>query len=124
VSECARPVDCLRAPGRGAWMILCSNPRARYLAHQTDIDAAVSRVLNSGWYILGEEVRTFEAEFAAYVGAAHGVGVNSGTDALHLALRACGIGEGDEVITVSHTAVATVSAIEQAGATPVLVDIE
>ncbi len=117
-------MDCLRAPGSSVEMILCSNPRAQYLAHQTDIDAAVSRVLNSGWYILGEEVRAFEAEFASYVGAAHGVGVSSGTDALHLALRACGIGEGDEVITVSHTAVATVSAIELAGATPVLVDIE
>lgn len=105
-------------------MILCSNPQAQYLAHQNEIDAAVSRVLNKGWYILGEEVKAFEAEFAGYVGVSHGIGVGSGTEALHLALRTCGIGHGDEVITVSHTAVATVSAIEQAGATPVLVDIE
>jgi dTDP-4-amino-4,6-dideoxygalactose transaminase len=105
-------------------MILCSNPQAQYLAHKDDIDAAISRVLSKGWYILGEEVKAFEAEFAAFIGAAHAVGVGSGTEALHLALRACGIGQGDEVITVSHTAVATVSAIELAGATPVLVDIE
>jgi len=105
-------------------MILCSNPRAQYLAHQAEIDAAIARVLERGWYILGDEVKAFEAEFASYAGVSHAVGVGSGTEALHLALRACGIGQGDEVITVSHTAVATVSAIESAGATPVLVDIE
>ena len=105
-------------------MILCSKPQAQYLAHKNEIDAAVSRVLNKGWYILGEEVKAFEAEFAGYVGVSDGIGVGSGTEALHLALKACGIGDGDEVITVSHTAVATVSAIEQAGATPVLVDIQ
>ena len=105
-------------------MILCGNPREQYLAHQTEIDAAIARVLDRGWYILGDEVRAFESEFAAYVGVRHGVGVASGTDALHLALAACEIGAGDEVITVSHTAVATVAAIEMAGATPVLVDIE
>src|SRR5882724_1535205 len=105
-------------------MILCSNPRAQYLAHRAEIDAAVARVLDEGWYILGGEVKAFESEFASYIGAAYAVGVGSGTEALHLALKACGIGKGDEVITVSHTAVATVSAIESAGATPVLVDIE
>jgi dTDP-4-amino-4,6-dideoxygalactose transaminase len=105
-------------------MILCSNPQAQYLAHQDEIDRVILQVLNKGWYILGDEVKTFEAEFAGHVGVRHGVGVGSGTDAIHLALRACEIGQGDEVITVSHTAVATVSAIESAGATPVLVDIE
>ena len=98
-------------------MILCSNPRAQYLAHQAEIDAAIARVLERGWYILGDEVKAFEAEFASYAGVSHAVGVGSGTEALHVALRACGIGQGDEVITVSHTAVATVSAIESAGAT-------
>ncbi len=98
--------------------------RALYLAHQKEIDEAVQRVLASGWYILGREVQAFEAEFAAYCGAAGCVGVNSGTDALHLALRACGVGPGDEVVTVAHTAVATVAAIRMAGATPVLVDID
>jgi len=105
-------------------MIIGANPKSQYLAHKAEIDEAVSRVLDSGWYILGEEVHAFEAEFASYIGISHAVGVGSGTEALHLALAACGIGEGDEVITVSHTAVATVAAIELTGATPVLVDIE
>ncbi|MBI1293807.1 aminotransferase class I/II-fold pyridoxal phosphate-dependent enzyme [bacterium] len=100
------------------------DPKANYLAHKEAIDAAVRAVLESGWYILGKEVTAFEAEFAAYVGVTHGVGVGSGTDALLLALRACAIGPGDGVITVSHTAVATVAAIEMAGATPILVDID
>jgi len=105
-------------------MILCANPRLQYLAHKGEIDAALMRVLERGWYILGEEVKALESEFAAYVGVEYGIGVGSGTEGLHLALKACEIGVGDEVITVSHTAVATVTAIEQAGATPVLVDIE
>jgi dTDP-4-amino-4,6-dideoxygalactose transaminase len=91
---------------------------------QGEIDTAVSRVLSSGWYILGEEVRQFEEEFAAYLGVAYVVGVASGTDALLLALRALEIGAGDEVMTVSHTAVATIAAIELSGATPVFVDVE
>lgn len=105
-------------------MIQCSNPRAQYLAHKTEIDAAIAHVLEKGKYILGEEVQTFEAEFASFIGVTHGIGVSSGTEALHIALVACEIGPGDEVITVSHTAVATVAAIQLAGATPVLVDIE
>jgi dTDP-4-amino-4,6-dideoxygalactose transaminase len=105
-------------------MILCSNPKAQYLSYKSEIDTAISRVLDSGWYILGKEVKAFEKEFTGYIGVAHGIGVGSGTEALHLALVACGIGRGDEVITVSHTAVATVAAIELAGATPVLVDID
>lgn len=105
-------------------MILCSNPRAQYMAHKTEIDSAILRVLDKGWYILGEEVNAFEAEFASYIGVEHGIGVGSGTEALHLALTVCGIGQGDEVITVSHTAVATVAGIELAGAIPVFVDIE
>lgn len=105
-------------------MILCADPRRQYLAHKSEIDSAITCVLNSGRYIFGEEVKAFEAEFAAYIGVAYGIGVGSGTEALHLALAACGIDPGDEVITVSHTAVATVAAIEQAGAIPVFVDIE
>ncbi|MBT8365770.1 MAG: DegT/DnrJ/EryC1/StrS family aminotransferase [Deltaproteobacteria bacterium] len=105
-------------------MIQCANPRMQYLARKKEIDEAVMRVLNGGWYILGEEVKAFEVEFAAYLGVAYGIGVGNGTEGLHLALAACGIGPGDEVITVSHTAVATVAAIEQAGAIPVLVDID
>jgi dTDP-4-amino-4,6-dideoxygalactose transaminase len=98
--------------------------RRHYLAIKEEIDQAVARVLNRGWFILGEEVLAFEEEFAAYCGAAYGVGVGSGTEALHLALLAYGVGPGDEVITVPDTAVATVAAIELAGATPVFVDID
>ena len=117
---------------------------AQYAALKPELDAAVARVLDSGWYILGKEVAAFETEFAAYLDRPEDseqskieslswkdpkskiecVGVNSGTDALQLALRACEVGPGDEVITVSHTAVATVAAIRLTDATPVLVDIE
>jgi dTDP-4-amino-4,6-dideoxygalactose transaminase len=100
------------------------NPLANYLAHREAIDDAIRKVLDKGQYILGENVAALEREFAAYVRVAHAVGVASGTDALTIGLRACGIGDGDEVITVSHTAVATVAAIELAGARPVFVDID
>lgn len=101
-----------------------ADPKAGYLAHKEEIDAAIHRVLDSGWYVLGREVEALEREFAAHIGVSHAVGVGSGTDALQLALRACGIGPGDVIFAVSHTAVATVAAIELAGATPFLVDIE
>jgi dTDP-4-amino-4,6-dideoxygalactose transaminase len=104
-------------------MLLCGNPRAQYLAHKDEIDAAVARVLDGGRYILGAEVEAFENEFARYIGAASALGVGSGTEALHVALAACGVGPGDEVVTVSHTAVATVAAIGLCGARPVFVDI-
>jgi dTDP-4-amino-4,6-dideoxygalactose transaminase len=108
----------------GASMISCGNPLAQYRAHKVEIDAAIRQTLDNGWYILGEEVKAFESEFALFCGVSRGIGVGSGTEALHLALAACGIGSGDEVITVSHTAVATVAAIELTGARPVFVDIE
>jgi len=100
-----------------------------YRSIQAEIDAAVARTLHSGWYILGHEAASFEEEFAAFLQARGGdalacVGVNSGTDALQLALMACDVGPGDEVITVSHTAVATAAAISLTGATPVFVDID
>jgi dTDP-4-amino-4,6-dideoxygalactose transaminase len=101
-----------------------TDPRAGYLAQRAAIDAAIARVLESGFYILGKEVKAFETAFADFVEVAHAVGVGSGTDAIELALRACGIGAGDLVFTVSYTAVATVAAIERAGATAVLVDVE
>ncbi len=101
-----------------------TDPRAGYLAQQTAIDAAIARVLDGGAYILGREVEVFEAAFADFIGVAHAIGVASGTDAIEIALRACGIGSGDLVFSVSHTAVATIAAIERAGATPVLVDVE
>jgi len=98
-------------------------PIAEYRAYKDEIDAAIQRVLESGCYILGEEVAAFENEFAVAIGVAHAVSVANGTDALVLAMRALGIGAGDTVITVSHTAVATVAAVELAGAKPLLVDI-
>jgi dTDP-4-amino-4,6-dideoxygalactose transaminase len=101
-----------------------NDPKAAYLAQRGAIDAAIARVLESGWYILGKETAAFEAEFAAAVGARHGIGTGTGTDAIVLALRALGIGAGKTVATVSHTAVATVAAIEMAGARAVLVDID
>ena len=101
-----------------------TDPRAGYLAQRDAIDAAITRVLESGIYISGREVEVFENAFAKFLGVAYAVGVASGTDAIELALRACGIGAGDLVFTVSHTAVATVAAIERAGATAVLVDVE
>jgi dTDP-4-amino-4,6-dideoxygalactose transaminase len=101
-----------------------ASPAAQYRAHQVEIRAAIARVLDNGHFVLGEEVEAFERAFAQYCGVAHGVGVASGTDALELAMRALGIGPGDEVITVSHTAVATAAAVLACGATPVLVDID
>jgi dTDP-4-amino-4,6-dideoxygalactose transaminase len=104
--------------------ILPSDLKANYEAHKEELRAAALRVLDSGWYIGGREVEAFEQAFARYVGTAHAVGCASGTDALILALRACGVGPGDVVLSVSHTAVATVAAIELTGATAALVDID
>ncbi len=97
---------------------------AQYRTIRPEIRAALDRVLDRGRFILGPEVAAFEAEFAAYLGVPYAVGVASGTDGLTLALQALGVGPDDEVITVSHTAVATVVGIERAGARPVLVDVD
>ena len=96
--------------------------RAGYDELRTEIDAAISRVLESGMYILGEEVAAFEREYAAYCGCRHAIGVANGLDALHLALRAMGIGPGDEVIVPSNTYIATWLAVSQCGATTVPVE--
>lgn len=109
---------------KAADMIAQTDPRAEYLAYQNEINQAIQAVLNSERYILGPEVQAFEREFADFIGTRFGVGAASGTDALYLALKATGIGPGDEVLTVPHTAVATVAAIEMCGAIPVLVDID
>src|SRR5208282_6854499 len=98
--------------------------KAQYHSIKDEIDRAISNVMESSQFILGDEVAAFEAEFAAYCGAAYGIGVNSGTSALHLALLAAGAGPGDEVITVPFTFVATVAAIIYTGGRPVFVDIE
>lgn len=97
--------------------------KAQYANIKPEVDAAIQGILNTCQFTLGSEVAAFEQEFAAYCGSTHGIGVNSGTSALHLALLAAGIGPGDEVVTVSFTFVATVAAIYYTGATPILVDI-
>ncbi|HEX6626255.1 MAG TPA: DegT/DnrJ/EryC1/StrS family aminotransferase, partial [Pyrinomonadaceae bacterium] len=98
--------------------------KAQYRSIREEVGEAIERVLEGTQFILGEEVEAFESEFAAYCGARHAVGVNSGTSALHLALLAAGVREGDEVVTVSHTFVATAAAVRYCGATPVFVDID
>jgi dTDP-4-amino-4,6-dideoxygalactose transaminase len=95
-----------------------------YSRIRPEIDAAVERVLRRGWFILGEEGAAFEAEWAAYCGVEHAVGVGNGTDALQLALRAAGIGRGDEVVVPALTATFTALAVSMAGATPVLADVD
>jgi dTDP-4-amino-4,6-dideoxygalactose transaminase len=98
--------------------------KASYHSIKEEIDTAISEVLESSQFVLGDQVSAFEEEFAAYCGARYGIGVNSGTSSLHLALLATGIGPGDEVITVPFTFVATVAAILYTGARPVFVDID
>jgi dTDP-4-amino-4,6-dideoxygalactose transaminase len=101
-----------------------ASPIAQYRTHKAAIDVAVKRVIESGKYIMDHEVVAFEQAFGQYCGCDYAVGVGSGTDALILALRACKIGSGAEVITVSHTATATVAAVLAAGAVPVVVDVD
>jgi dTDP-4-amino-4,6-dideoxygalactose transaminase len=105
-------------------MIAFADLKAQYHSIKDEIDAAVAATLESSQFILGKEVAAFEEEFAAFHGAAHGIGTNSGTSALHLALLAAGVGEGHEVITTPFTFVATAAAILYTGARPVYVDIE
>ncbi len=100
------------------------NLKRHYEVHKAEIDKAVFDVLESGWYLMGDELKSFEKEFAAYCGAAYGVGVASGTDAIEIALRACGIGHSDEVLTVSNTCVPTVAGILAVGARVRFVDID
>lgn len=98
-------------------------PLADYLAHRVAIDEAMRRVAASRAHILGPEVEAFEREFGTFLGGAHVVGVGNGTDAIELALRGCGVSQGQLVAVPSHTAVASVAAIERAGAVPVFVDV-
>ncbi|MDR1699139.1 MAG: DegT/DnrJ/EryC1/StrS family aminotransferase [Prevotellaceae bacterium] len=104
-------------------MIAFNNFKAEYFSLQKEIDNAVQRVLQSGWYILGKEGEAFEQEFAAYIGADYCVGVANGTEAIALALMCLEIGAGDEVITTNLTAFPTITGIMQAGATSVVIDI-
>ena len=106
-------------------MIPFANPSASYDSHKNEIETAIRNVLESGNYVLGKEVEEFENEFASFHGNnLHAVGVANGTDAIALSLRVPARGNQNEVITTSHTAVATVAAIEQAGYKPVFADID
>lgn len=98
--------------------------KKQYESIQAELDEALKRIFTKGIYILGDEVSAFEDEFAKYCNASHAIGVGSGTDALTLSLLSCDVKAGDEVIAPSHTAVATIVAIEMTGAKPVLVDID
>lgn len=104
--------------------ILPASPGAEFTAYETDIRAAIDRVLRSGHYVLGPEVQAFESEWAEWLGAGTVVGVANGTEALELALRALGVGSGDLVLTVANTVSATAAAIQQLGARIGLVEIE
>lgn len=114
----------MTSPTTSAVRVAFGDLAAQYPEIRAEIDAAIARVLDSTSFILGPEVAAFEASFAAFVGAGGAVGVASGTAALELALRACDIGPGDEVITSAHTFIATAEAISHTGARPVFVDIE
>ena len=105
-------------------MIPLADLKAQYRSVKPEIDAAIAGVLEHAQFALGPAVESFERDFAAYCGATEAVAVNTGTSALHVALLAAGVGPGDEVITVPFTFVATVAAIEYAGARPVFVDID
>ena len=104
-------------------VIRFDNFNVQYASIKEEIDAAIRRVLESGWFILGKEAAAFEREFARYIGCRYCLGVASGTDAIALSLMALDIGSGDEVITTDMTAFPTIAAVMQAGALPVVVDI-
>lgn len=100
------------------------NLKQQYESIKSEIDSAIQRVIDNSSFSLGQEVELFEKEFADFCGVTYGIGVSSGTDALHLALLACGVGKGDEIITVPNTFIATTEAVSMCGAVPVFVDID
>jgi dTDP-4-amino-4,6-dideoxygalactose transaminase len=104
-------------------MIFFANPKSEYIYLKKKIDSKIKKVLNSNSYILGEEVENFEKKFSKYLGVRFSIGVSNGTDAIILALQSINIKKGDEIITPSHTAFATISAIVDVGAVPVFIDI-
>ncbi len=105
-------------------MIQFNDFKKEYAELGEELTKVIENVLQSGWFILGKEVENFEDKFSRYVGTKYGTGVNSGSDALFLAVKALGIGKGDEVLTVSHTMISTIDAISRNGAKPVFVDID
>jgi len=105
-------------------MIPFFNFKKELLGVRAELEQAFAQVFDRGYFILGPELENFETNFSKYIGCTHGIGVANGTDAIQVALMACGVGQGDEVITVPNTAVPTVSAIVSAGAKPVFADID
>jgi dTDP-4-amino-4,6-dideoxygalactose transaminase len=105
-------------------MISFVNLQKEFEEIKDELQKAINEVLERQWFILDEELKNFEKEFSDYLGIKHGIGVNSGSDALYLAILACDIGEGDEIITVSHTFISTVDAIVRNGAKPIFIDID
>ncbi len=105
-------------------MLYWANPYQQYISKKNKINKKISSVLNKNKYILGNEVLFLEKEFSKFIGSKHSVAVANGTDAIEIVLKSLEIGYGDEVLTVSHTALATVAAIESSGAKPVLVDVD
>jgi dTDP-4-amino-4,6-dideoxygalactose transaminase len=120
----AQAAPAAAATGRPPAPVPLVDLKAQYAGIKREIDDAIQRVLSHTSFIMGREVEVFERSFADYVGVPGAVGVGSGTAALHLALRACGVGPGDEVITSAHTFIAAAEAISHAGARPVFVDID
>src|SRR5512138_744571 len=124
--RCAKTAECRARPGKGESKVRQKvsflDLKAPYLELREELDEAWRRVMESGWFILGRELEAFEAEFAAYCGARHCIGVGNGLEALHLILRAMEIGQGDEVIVPAHTYIATWLAVSYAGAVPVPVE--
>jgi dTDP-4-amino-4,6-dideoxygalactose transaminase len=104
--------------------MLFNDFKSTYARKKTEIDQAIERVLNSGWFILGQEVEKFERDFAAYLGSRYAIGVGNGLEALQIALMALDLKPEDEVITTAHSAVATALSIKAAGAVPVFADID
>ena len=100
-----------------------ANPQAQFNSYRDEIEKSILNVVRGNKYILGDQLQLLEDEFASFIGTKYSIGVANGTDAIEISLKALNIGTGDEVITVSHTAVATVAAIEAANATPILIDI-
>ena len=105
-------------------MLYWANPSKQYESKKNKIDKSIASVLKKNKYILGQEVNLLEKEFSKFIGTSYSIGVANGTDAIEIVLRSLGIGPGDRVLTVSHTALATIAAIESTGAKPVLVDVE
>ena len=105
-------------------MLFFANPKSEYIYLKKKIDSKIKKILNSNSYILGKEVENFEKNFSKYIGLNFSVGVSNGTDAIILALQTINIKKGDEIITTSHTAFATIAAIVDVGAIPVFIDIK